>query len=886
MNETICICLLFSRNFSATVQSQQYHDREKMYAELAIPLAVDKVFTYKVPDELQPMVKCGVRAVVPFGNRLVVGFIVDIKSSTTLSTVKNIRDVLDPEPFITDELLSLAKWMADYYFVPLGEVLRAMVIQGSARPGRQMVKLLEENWQVLPTVGSLLKKQEEVLQILQTGKSTSISQIQKKIKSKKIHSILNDLILRKIISVQDEIPGRFIKPKTEVVINACAIDRADWQKWLYELGELATSKRYEKQVALIQSLIRTDSSITEFSYPEALRGSGVSFATLQTLIRKRIFRQGRREITRTPDIEPDELSIQTRTITLNSYQRVALDSIANTIRSGKYRAFLLHGITGSGKTQVYIETIKEAIAMGKTAIVLVPEISLTPQTVRRFKAHFDKQVIVMHSRMSAGERADAWRLARDAKCSVVIGPRSAIFAPLKNIGLIVVDEEHEASYKQFDQTPRYHARDVAVMRAMHSGAVVVLGSATPSVESYSNATQGKYTLLELPERIDNAQLPEVQIIDMAKERMAKLEIHRRVRQAEFKADRVKAKLQKRKFEFGSISDLLREKIENRLGKKEGIILLQNRRGFSPFVECPECGHVEMCDHCNISLTYHAPKDHLRCHYCGAVKPVPIFCPQCQSLDIQHRGFGTQRVEEEIQKLFPTAKLLRMDLDTTTAKGAHDAILKKFGEGEADILLGTQMVAKGLDFSRVTLVGVISADTQMMLPDFRSAERTFQLLTQVAGRAGRSTLAGEVVIQTYQADHPVLQHVRVHDFRGFYDEELSWRKELRYPPFSRLILVEFKGSNEQIVANHALTFAGFLKKRTALFEVLGPAAAAITKIKNMYRWHVVIKSLKVGDPSGRHVHHALSEAVNAYMKTSHAKAKNVKMIIDIDPAGMM
>ena len=421
---------------------------------------------------------------------------------------------------------------------------------------------------------------------------------------------------------------------------------------------------------------------------------------------------------------------------------------------------------------------------------------------------------------------------------------------------------------------------------MHSGAVVVLGSATPSVESYTNAVQGKYALLELPERIDDAQLPEVRIVDMAKERMVKLDIHRQTRKAEFKTDPIKAKLQKQKFEFGSVSDLLHEKIENRLRKSEGVILLQNRRGFSPFVECPECGHVEMCDHCNVSLTYHATKDHLRCHYCGAVKPVPIFCPKCQSLDIQHRGFGTQRVEEEIQKLFPDAKLLRMDLDTTTAKGAHDTLLKKFGEGEADILLGTQMVAKGLDFSRVTLVGVISADTQMMLPDFRSAERTFQLLTQVAGRAGRSALAGEVVIQTYQAEHPVLRHVQLHDFRGFYDEELSWRKELRYPPFSRLILVEFKGGNEQEVANHARMFSGFLKKRTAAFEILGPAAAAITKIKNMYRWHVVIKSLKTNDPSGKRTHEALNEAVVAYKKTPIGKSKPVKMIIDVDPVGTM
>jgi primosomal protein N' (replication factor Y) (superfamily II helicase) len=856
-----------------------------MYAELAIPLAVDKLFTYKIPEALRSAVKSGVRAVVPFGHRSVVGFIVDIKETTTLGTVKNIKDVLDAEPFISEELLSLAKWIAEYYFVPLGEVLKSMVVQGSVRPDRQMVALVQDD-SLRPDVDSLSRRQKEVVQLLRDNKAFSINQIQKKIKSKNIHTLLNSLVTHKLISIQDEVPGRFLKPKLERVIIAGAADRTEWQQWLLNLGELTGTKRYAKQTALIRSLIQTDLSITTFSYPDLLRISGASPATLHTLIKKNILRWGKREIIRTPDIEPDELSIQTRNIILNSYQRKALDTITGVIETEKYHAFLLYGITGSGKTQVYIEAIKTTLDRNKTAIVLVPEISLTPQTVRRFKAHFDSRVVVMHSRMSAGERADAWRLARDGKCSVVIGPRSAIFAPLKNIGLIVVDEEHEASYKQFDQTPRYHARDVAVVRAMHASAVVVLGSATPSIESYSNAVQGKYTLLELPERIDDAQLPDVQIVDMANERMIKFDIHRQARKSEFKIDPVKAKLQKRKFEFGSISDLLREKIETRLRKNEGVILLQNRRGFSPFIECPECGHVEMCDHCNISLTYHATKDHLRCHYCDAVKPVPIFCPHCQSLDIQHRGFGTQRVEEEIQKLFPAAKLLRMDLDTTTTKGAHDTLLKKFGEGKADILLGTQMVAKGLDFSRVTLVGVISADTQMMLPDFRSAERTFQLLTQVAGRAGRSVLAGEVVIQTYQADHPVLRHVRVHDFRGFYDEELSWRKELRYPPFSRLILIEFKGSDEHEAATHARLFAGFLKRRNAPFEVLGPAAAAITKIKNMYRWHVVIKSLKANDPSGKNTHQSLNEAVAAYKNTPTGKSKNIKMILDVDPVGMM
>jgi primosomal protein N' (replication factor Y) len=488
--------------------------------------------------------------------------------------------------------------------------------------------------------------------------------------------------------------------------------------------------------------------------------------------------------------------------------------------------------------------------------------------------------------MSIGERYDAWRRTKEGAYSIVIGPRSAVFAPLKNLGLLIVDEEHEPSYKQFDQTPRYHARDVAIMRGAQNKAVVVLGSATPSLESYTNALSGKHDLLELPERVDNAQLPAVMIVDMTAERRRKLDAFREERLAEFKADREKARREKRKFDFGSISDLLKEHIADRLGRKEGIILLQNRRGFSPFVECPDCGHVEMCDNCNITLTFHQTHNHLRCHYCGLVRPAPDTCPKCQSADISYRGVGTQRVEEELAGMFPDAVTLRMDMDTTSERGAHDRILRTFSEGEADILLGTQMVAKGLDFSRVTLVGVISADTQMLLPDFRSSERTFQLLTQVAGRAGRSALTGEVIIQTYQPRHETLVHVLGHDYASFYRQELASREELSYPPFSRIALIEFKGASEGEVIQHAEAFAKLLRERRQGLDVLGPAAAAISRLKGSYRWHVVVKGIRRVDPSGRRLHRLLKESVAAFLRTSLGRNGSVKMILDVDPQGMM
>ena len=513
---------------------------------------------------------------------------------------------------------------------------------------------------------------------------------------------------------------------------------------------------------------------------------------------------------------------------------------------------------------------------GKSAIVLVPEISLTPQIVRRFKSHFGGAVAVVHSRMSAGERHDVWRLALRGEYRVVIGPRSAVFAPLEKLGLIVVDEEHEASYKQFDSTPRYNARDAAIVRASLCGAVAVLGSATPSVESYHNAGEGKYTLLEMPQRIQEVTMPAITIVDMTAERKRN---YAALKESLPPESRMKLK----EFHQPSISALLEEKIGDRLSRKEGIILLQNRRGFAPFVECTDCGYAETCDRCNVTLTYHLAKRHLRCHYCGLIRPPLAQCPQCLGFNIRLQGVGTQRVEQELAALFPQARVARMDLDTTSRKGAHERILTRFGDGEADILLGTQMVAKGLDFARVTLVGVISADTQMLLPDFRSSERTFQILTQVAGRAGRSTLHGEVIIQTRQPAHRSLAHVVDHDFTRFFEEELQTRKELDYPPFSRIVLVETKGPEEEDVRKEAERFRRLIKDDSAAFTVLGPSPAVIGKIKDQFRWHLVVKSLKSGDPAGSIIRESLHHAVTAFER---GRKGNIRLIVDVDPVGMM
>jgi len=855
-----------------------------LYADLAIPVAVDKLFTYVVPAELCNAIKPGVRAVVPFGRRTVVGLVVAINSQSSIPNLKPVSDVLDSESILSNELLNLARWIAEYYFAPIGEVLQAMLVRGALRAGRRKVTLAACDAQNVLDRHSFTGKQLEVLKALASKKSMQVSHLQKILGTKSINAILNGLAREGYVAITEQPPRSGLKSKSERVIEIDHEWKQRWQEWLNAFNPDQINSRIVRQYEAIQKL--TQAQVSSLPVVEFLKSTKLSLSTLKTLEQKQLLSIAKREVVRTTEYDLYASSLGAQNIVLNAHQEEALRRIRDALQSNKFLAFLLHGVTGSGKTQVYIEAIRDMLQRNKTAIVLVPEISLTPQIVRRFKFHFGEKVITLHSKMSHGERYDAWRLARDGRCSIIIGPRSAIFAPLRNLGLIVVDEEQEGSYKQYDQTPRYHARDVAIMRASYSGAVVILGSATPSFESYANAESGKYTLLELPERVDTAKLPQIEIIDMVSERQKKLSLFREERKEEFKTDPVAARESKKKLVIGSISDVLKEKIEDRLRKKEGIILLQNRRGFAPLIECPDCGYVEMCDNCNITLTYHLTKRHLRCHYCGFVKAPPATCPQCNSSEIEYRGFGTQRVEGDLRKLFPTVSMVRMDLDTTTRKGSHDTILRRFAEGDVDILLGTQMVAKGLDFARVTLVGVISADTQMLLPDFRSSERTFQLLTQVAGRAGRSTLAGEVVIQTLQPQHYTLKHVTTHNFKSFYEEELAYRKELNYPPFSRLVLIEFKGRQEREVLRHAEKFADLLTKPNRHFLALGPAPAVITKLRGWFRYHIVIKGLKAVDPSGKQLHDSIRRASESYNSSALGKSKSVKLLVDVDPVGMM
>jgi len=537
---------------------------------------------------------------------------------------------------------------------------------------------------------------------------------------------------------------------------------------------------------------------------------------------------------------------------LNSEQKTALREISISIEKSQFRVFLLHGITGSGKTEVYLQAIKMVLEKDKSAILLVPEISLTPQTVERFRERFGKKVATLHSRLTAGQRFEEWKKVKEGRCPIVIGARSAVFAPVKKLGLLIIDEEHETTYKQED-VPRYNARDAGIARAREAGATVILGSATPSLESFYNTSKYKYKLLSLNERVDGRILPATKIVDMREE----LKIIKR---------------------FSVFSRMLEEAIRERLKRKEQIILFLNRRGFSTFIHCRRCGLVLKCKRCSIALTHHSGKRKLICHYCNYSAPYTEICPQCKNAYLGYSGTGTQKVESEAARLFPAARIERMDTDTTTTRDSHRRFLSAFKKGEIDILVGTQMIAKGLDFPRVTLVGVIMADTALNLPDFRAAERTFQLLTQVAGRAGRGDKKGEVIIQTFAPENYAVSAGSRHDYHAFYEKEITYRRELGYPPFLHLIHLTLRGKKEERVVQTIQKLALRLKTASAASkaEVLGPAASPIPRIRGKFRWSLV---LKIPTPiQGTQ----LLENVLKDFKIP----PDLNLRVDVDPLGMM
>lgn len=852
-----------------------------LYATVALPLpfkyhsgGVDGL-TYRIPEELIPRAQVGVRVLVPLGKREKTGVLVHISETAPeiKQRLKPIVDVLDPSPIFDKEFLEWTKWISVYYLSSWGEVLGAALPEGLKPETRSRVQLKDPD--ALKHLGDLRARAPRRAEILEAiakyPSGVTLSHLQKELHSSSLYSALHALEEQELITVERAL-RRQAKVKTESIVQLPDELKVGGEALSNVLTEL--EKQAPRQANILLAMVQQMQMAPEepLKVQLLLKKAGASVATFKALRDKGLVVVRSRPVTDSissgkRDLEGIVGEHDISKIKLTEEQQDAVTEIGKMLDQHTAKTYLLHGVTGSGKTEVYISLAKKVLSEGGGVLILVPEIALTPQLIDRFRNRLsienENEIAVLHSRMSMNERYSAWRALVDGTVRIAIGARSAVFAPIKDLRLIVVDEEHEMTYKQYDKTPRYNARDIAVVRASMLKGVCVLGSATPSVESYYNACEGKYALLRLTQRAKEAKLPPVHILDM--------------RTAQNRPNFKKAK--------SGLTPKLRQAIEERIERKEGTVLFQNRRGFSTYMECTDCGTPEMCPNCAVTMTYHRPKDQMRCHYCGFYVPKRTSCSTCGSEALRLGGMGTQRVEDEITHTFPKAKVLRMDLDTTAKKGAFKKILTSFAGGDADILLGTQMVAKGLDFPRVTLVGVISADTSLCLPDFRSGERTFQLLSQVSGRAGRSEeLPGEVMIQTLQPGHPSITKAAEHDYEGFFQLEISDRKKLLYPPFSRLILIEFRGLHENAVQEKAEAFASLFPERATFYERIGPAPPSIAKLRNEYRWHILIKDFKASDASGEKVRRLITGALEQYQKRYASPA--VKVTVDVDVQGVL
>ena len=751
-----------------------------------VPLMqTDQPYSYKIPEEFEGMLEVGMRVHVPFGkaNRLIQGIVLGIEQENDAEVadddLKEIAEVLDFSPVLTEEQLWLAEELRKSVFSYKISILKAML------PG-----FLNSSYdKILYPLEGL--SQEDRHRLFGSQESLAFSSLDLEKQSEMMRLTRKGLLKLEYQAVDQ----KKVKTQSWVEVN------------LDKLEKLEISKRAKKKLELRDYLFKHPETVPLADLLEHYSREQVNFFVEHgavTIAQKEVQRSA-------AYFEGIESS---QSLELNPEQKEACEAVVGAIGK-EHPPFLLQGITGSGKTEVYLQIIQGALDMGKTAIVLVPEISLTPQMTERFIARFGDKVAILHSGLSNGEKYDEWRKVERGEAQVVVGARSAIFAPLKNLGVIIIDEEHEASYKQ-DSNPRYHARDVAILRAQYNQAALVLGSATPSLESRARAGKGVYQHLRLTQRANPlASIPQVQLVDFR--------------------DYIGQN------ETSNFTPPLIEAIQDRLDKKEQVVLMLNRRGYSSFVMCRECGTVDTCPNCDISLTLHMDTKTMNCHYCGFSKEIPHVCPNCQSHSIRYYGTGTQKAYDELAELFPDARILRMDVDTTRKKGSHQALLDQFGKREADILLGTQMLAKGLDFPNVTLVGVLNADTALNLPDFRSSERTFQLLTQVAGRAGRAEKAGQVLIQSYNPNHYAIRFAKDQDYEGFYAYEMGIRRQLGYPPYYFTIGITLSHKKEEEVLRRAYEVMEIL--RSGLSDtsiILGPTPKPIARTHNLYHYQILIK----------------------------------------------
>ncbi|MBV5304173.1 MAG: primosomal protein N' [Chlorobium sp.] len=795
-------------------------------------------FVIKLPDTLNDDIKAGCMVLLSVKNgngRVSIGYILALFTEDKgESSNIEIYDLLySGRPVLNQELLQLTGWMADYYLTRRIDTLISALPAAVRTTVHDIVEMtgFALHAEAPKIINTSLRR--SIIKMISAEKRLTLPQLQRRLGKKQLYRTLAELERGGYLLLSKKISSR--KPKQKLAYR-------NIHPLPTELHE--NLKISPKQLEALK--VMTDLH-PEYAFPETI---GASRETLNTLVNKGLTEKILVEITSNFSTGFAEKKQSPKILT--ELQKKALEQLRYSFEEQKYHTFLLHGVTGSGKTLVYIEFLKTVLAAGKTAIVLVPEIALTPQTASRFCEHFHDEITIMHSAMSDQEKYDGWQSLQQGKTKIALGARSTIFAPLENLGAIIVDEEHDGAYKQ-DRNPRYNARDTAVMRAMLNKAICVLGSATPSFESYHNARTGKYTLLNLLERVDGATMPVIRLVWMRESPKAS----------------------------ASISELLYRQIALRLERDEQIILLQNRRGFAGSIFCLTCGHIPLCKFCNIPLVYHAAQKHLRCHYCGHIEHYTASCKICASTELFFKSSGTERIEEELQTLFPEEKILRMDVDTTTTKGSHGRILKEFHDRKARILLGTQMVAKGLDFPAVTLVGVLMADIGLNIPDFRASERVFSLLTQVAGRAGRAAMPGEVYLQVYNKESDVFNAILQGSYEKFFLQESATRAELHYPPASRLIKFECTAEDEKEAETAALYCKESLAKHLPAESgtILGPAPAGIAKIRNRYRYHVLVK-LVTGKLSSLFIKQ-MSDDITARFRSS-----GLIFMIDVDPQNLM
>ena len=777
------------------------------FVDVILPLPLHTTFTYSLPEAMEGEVQTGCRVVVPFGRKKYYTAIVQnihyLKPQGY--EVKEVSAVLDATPVLLPVQFRFWTWLADYYLCTQGDVFKAALPSGLKIESETMVELnpdFEAREQLPP-------REEAVFRLLEQEPVQSVTALEKETGFKNMLSLIKALLDKEAIFVKEEL-RRTYKPKTETRVRLTASARNEHRLHIY-FDEL--QRRAPKQLDLLMKYLQLSGALggTEREVPKAelLQRSGASPAVFNGLVERGVFEVYQQEVGRLSEVKRDLLSLHT----LNEHQQRAHDEILAAFQTKN--VCLLQGVTASGKTEIYIHLINRVIAEGKQVLYLLPEIALTTQITERLQRVFGSRLGIYHSKFPDAERVEIWqKQLTEQDYDIILGVRSSVFLPFRRLGLVIVDEEHENTYKQQDPAPRYHARNAAIVLASMYGAKTLLGTATPSVESWYNATTGKYGLVQLMQRHREIRLPEIIPVDIK-------ELHRTKRMN------------------GPFSPLLLQYVREALEQKEQVILFQNRRGFAPMVECHTCGWTPKCQNCDVSLTYHKGLNQLTCHYCGYTQPVPHRCPACEGSDLRNRGFGTEKIEDDIKVLFPEARVARMDLDTTRTRAAYERIIADFEQGRTDILIGTQMVSKGLDFDHVSVVGILNADTMLNYPDFRAYERAFQLMAQVAGRAGRKQKQGRVVLQTKSMTHPIIPQVIRNDFEQMVDEQLAERQLFRYPPYYRLVYVYLKNRNESLLDLMAQTMAAKLR---AVFgeRVLGPDKPPVARVQTLFIRKIVLK----------------------------------------------